>query len=87
MSTLTSEVTVTNPQGLHARPAAELVELMKSLDANVTINVGEKTAKANSIMSVLALGASTGAVATIEAEGPDAEKAIDAVTEILRSDD
>lgn len=77
------QVTISNEQGLHARPAALLVQRMKELDARTTILVGEKAANASSIMSVLALGASNGNVATIEATGPDAAKAIAAVEQIL----
>ncbi|MEM9651580.1 MAG: HPr family phosphocarrier protein [Actinomycetota bacterium] len=83
----TTEVVITNSQGLHARPAAVLVETMKGFDASLSISVGAKTANCNSIMSVLALGAGTGATAVLEADGPDAERATEAAVAILTSDE
>lgn len=80
---LTRQVTITNSQGLHARPAAELVEAMKAFDAELTIAVGEKTADSRSIMSVLALGATSGSEATVEADGDEAEAAVSAAIAIL----
>lgn len=81
------EVVITNGHGLHARPAAVLVEQMKAFDAGVLIEVGDKKANAASIMSLLALGASTGDNACVTSEGPDAEAAMAAVVAILRADD
>ena len=81
------EIIITNPQGLHARPASALVEQMKSFDAKVSVEVGAKSANAASIMSVLALGATTGNTARVTAEGADAQAALDAVELILTSED
>ncbi len=77
------EVVITNGYGLHARPAALLVEKMKSFDASVQITVGQESANAASIMGLLVLGASTGDRASIVAEGAEAGAALDAVVEIL----
>lgn len=81
------EVVITNSHGLHARPAAELVERVASFDAGVQIEVGDKTANAASIMSLLALGASPGSTARITSKGPDAEAALQAVEAILTADE
>ena len=80
---MSRQVTIQNPSGLHARPAAMLVEAMKGFDAKVQVLKGEKSANAASIMSVLALGAVTGDVVTITAEGNDAEAATDYVEQLL----
>lgn len=84
---VTSEVTITNPAGLHARPAAMVVERAKTLDAEIVIRKGEKKANAKSIMSVLALGAVTGDVVTVETTGSDAAAALAFVTELLTSEE
>lgn len=84
-TTMTREVTIQNPSGLHARPAAMLVEAMKGFEATVQIHKGEKSANAASIMSVLALGAVTGDVVTIAAEGTDAQAAADYVEGLMLS--
>ena len=84
---MSRQVTIQNPSGLHARPAAMLVEAMKGFDAKVQVLKGEKSANAASIMSVLALGAVTGDVVTITAEGNDAEAATDYVEQLLLTEE
>ena len=83
---VSKSVVITNSQGLHARPAAELVEAMKGFDAAVSVSVGEKTADTKSIMSVLALGATPGSEAPVVADGPDAEDAASAAIAIMVSE-
>ena len=82
-----AEVVITNPQGLHARPAAVMVEQLKSFDAKVRVEAGDKTANTASILSVLALGAGPGDVARVYSEGPQAEAALEAVVAILTEED
>jgi len=76
---------ITNPSGLHARPAAQVVARLHSLDADVAMEVNGRQADARSITSTLGLGASVGDELTITANGPDAEAAIDAVLAIVTS--
>ena len=83
----TREVVITNSQGLHARPAAQLVEAMKGFDASMSISVGPKTADSRSIMSVLALGAMSGSTAVLVADGAEAAAAVDAAIAIMTSED
>ena len=78
----TIEVTILNPSGLHARPAAQIVERAKEFEADIELASGKRTANARSIMSVLALGADTGDLLTITADGPDEDEAIDYVMSI-----
>ncbi len=85
LDSLRVDVEITNPAGLHARPASLLVEAAKGLDAEINVLKGAKNANAKSIMSVLALGAVTGDTVTLTAEGPDAQSAVDQLTEILQS--
>lgn len=84
---ITEELTITNPSGLHARPAAEIVEKAKDLEAQVQIRKGDKVANAKSIMAVLALGANRGDLVTIEAEGSDAAVAVAAMREIMQAEE
>ncbi len=79
------EVLIRNPAGLHARPAAQIVEQAKALDANIEIRKGGKVAKANSIMSVLALGANSGDTVVVVAEGQAAEEALLAMRSIMEA--
>lgn len=80
-----AEVTILNPSGLHARPAALVVELAKGFESEVKIATNGKEASAKSILSVLALGASTGDVAVVTAVGADAETALEQITQIMIS--
>ncbi len=74
---------IANPFGLHARPAAEIVEGLMDFDAQVTIAAGERHANAASITQLIALGATTGDEVTVSASGEDAESAIAAVVRVL----
>jgi multiphosphoryl transfer protein len=76
---------ITNPSGLHARPAAQVVARLQPLDADVAMEVNGRRADARSITSTLGLGASVGDELTITANGPDAEAALDAVLSIVTS--
>lgn len=82
---LTREVTIINPSGLHARPAALVVDRTKNMSSSVTIEANGKSADAKSILAVLALGATKGDVTLITARGDDAEQAIAQIAEILGS--
>jgi phosphotransferase system HPr (HPr) family protein len=76
-------VRIANPHGLHARPAAEIVEGLMDFDADVTIVAGERHANGASITQLIALGATTGDEVTVSASGEDAQAAIDAVASVL----
>ncbi len=78
---ITVAVTVSNPTGLHARPAASLVALAKSFTSAITIKYGEKSANAKSILAVLTLGASQGASLTISTDGVDETAAAEQILE------
>jgi len=81
-------IRISNPHGLHARPAAEIVERVRAYDAKVSIQVGSKRADARSITGLLGLGASTGDEITLRADGAQATEALAAVEAIVtnRSD-
>jgi phosphoenolpyruvate---glycerone phosphotransferase subunit DhaM len=70
-----ANVTLINPEGLHARPAAALVRAASGLTARVTIN----GADAASLLQVLALGLRQGAVAEVAATGRGARDAVDRI--------
>jgi phosphotransferase system enzyme I (PtsI) len=77
---------ITNPTGLHARPAVKITKLAKSFDAQLRLRVGEKGkwTDAKSVARVLALRAPAGQTLFFEAEGPDASQALFAITELVR---
>ena len=78
---------IANPHGLHARPAAEIVEGLMDFEADVTIATGDRRANGISITQLIALGASTGDEVTVTASGDDAAGAIEVVVRVLLSDE
>ena len=79
-----TDFTVTDPIGLHARPAAEVVKTAARHQARVRLELGGKTADARSIVQLLGLGVRQGSVVTVTAEGADEAEALAAVLEVLQ---
>ena len=73
-------IPVTAPHGLHARPAARIVALLKPYVAAIEVSLGERRANARSTTALLALGARAGDELTVRAQGEDAAAALDALT-------
>jgi phosphocarrier protein HPr len=76
-------VTIVNRQGLHARPAAEIVKLTSKYQAEVTLMRDDLEVNGKSIMGVMMLAAEQGASLQLRAEGPDAEQALDALATLI----
>ncbi|RVX39739.1 phosphocarrier protein [Nonomuraea polychroma] len=78
---------VASSSGLHARPAKIFVQAAARQDVAVRIRVGQgKAVPANSMLGVLSLGATHGTEVTLEAEGPGAQEALDALIDLLSRD-
>jgi len=71
---------IMNKVGLHARPAALFVQEAKKFQSEVSAVNGDRRINAKSILEVLTLGAHKGTMITIQAEGPDAEEALQAIS-------
>lgn len=81
---LTRTVLIQNRLGLHARAAVKLVELAQSFNATLTIHSeDEKSATADSVMGLLMLESAQGQHIRIQAEGEDAQQALDAVCHLI----
>lgn len=79
-------LTLRNPLGLHARPAAQLASALTGLDATVTIETADgRTANARSLLTVVALSLRGGTEFTATATGPDAPAAIAAIRALVES--
>lgn len=76
-------VRIANPSGLHARPAAAIVERVGAMDASVTILARERRANALSITQLIGLGATPGDEVEVLASGSEASAALEAVIEVL----
>lgn len=80
-----ARVTVTNPSGLHARPAAELARLAGAVTSAVWLKVGDRTVDASSVLSVMASGVKSGQAVVVECEGDEAEADLAAVVAAIES--
>lgn len=77
-------VTVHNPSGLHARPAAAFVNAAKQFaDTKVWVIKGSTERDAKSILQVLQLGVTSGTVITIRAEGASEAEAVSRLVELV----
>ena len=76
-------VVVSNPQGLHARPADLLVRLANQFDSTIMIGRGGEAVDCKSILSLLTLGAAEGTELSLSAEGADAENAIKSIEQFF----
>jgi phosphocarrier protein FPr len=79
------ELVITNPHGLHARPAAAVVARAREFEARVTLEANGRRADARSITGLLGLGAAVGDSVRLVARGAAAAAALDAVAAILTS--
>ena len=81
-------VTLRNPEGLHARPAAQLARALRGLEAQLRIERVDTgtAANARSVLSVVALAAPVGATLRLVASGRDAHDALEAVAAVLAKD-
>ena len=77
------EITITNPAGLHARPAAEFVKRAKASSSNITVTANEKTVNAKSMLGILKLGATQGTTISVEVDGDDAAEVFSEFTDLL----
>jgi multiphosphoryl transfer protein len=82
-SELTAQLTLTNPTGLHARPASLFVQTAANYQAHIRASGNGKDTDATSIFGVLSLGLRQGDTLTIRASGEDAEAAIEALSELV----
>ncbi len=62
---------LTDAEGIHARPAGELVKAAKKFSSNITISKDGKSAKATKLLAVMSLGAKQGQEVEFTIEGED----------------
>ncbi len=79
------EIVVKNKTGLHARPAAQFVELASKFKSEISVvNDGEKV-NAKSIIGIMSGGIGEGTEISIEAEGSDEQEAVMALIQLVES--
>ena len=76
--------TLTDPLGIHARPAGLLAKAAKTFpDTVIMIQKGDKEVKATQLMKLMGLGVKEGDVVTVTADGPSEENAIEVMYNTL----
>jgi len=78
-------VRIVNKNGLHARPAAEVVKTATPFKSDIVMIKDDLEVNAKSIMGVMMLAAEFGSEVTVRATGPDAEAAVDAIAALIAS--
>jgi phosphocarrier protein HPr len=80
---VSKELKVTTEAGIHARPAAAVVETCSRFQSRISFIKGDIRANAKSIMNIMLLAAEYGADILVEAEGADEAEALDAVERLF----
>ena len=83
MASLKRTVEICNERGLHARASAKFVKAASTFESEVKVTRDGVTVDARSIMGLLMLGAGPGASIDIEAEGPDADVAVETLAALV----
>lgn len=77
--------TITDPQGIHARPAGMLVKEAAKFQSAITIEKDGKTGDAKRIFAVMGLAAKCGNTITVKVDGIDEDEAAKAIEEFLKA--
>lgn len=85
MEELREEVVIANKLGMHARPAAKLVQTALQYSCDVHLQSNSHLVNAKSIMGLLTLAAAQGSRLTVICRGADAQAALDAVKTLFAS--
>ena len=83
-----ARVVITNPTGLHARPAVKLAQLAAGFDANIEVRAGEdgEWVRARSTARVMKLKAGAQSTIHFRAEGSEADDALSSLVDFVRRD-
>ncbi|QEI08950.1 HPr family phosphocarrier protein [Pigmentiphaga aceris] len=77
------DITITNKLGLHARASAKLTQLASKFKCEIFIARGSRRVNAKSIMGVMMLAAGLGTTVTVDAEGADADRALEEIVALF----
>jgi len=83
MPSLTARLQIKNRLGLHARPAAMLVQTTNKFKSEILIKKNDMEVNAKSILGIMMLAAECGSSLVLTVSGEDAEQALSAVKELF----
>lgn len=75
---------ITDPEGIHARPAGALVKAAGEFECGVTISKDGKDANAKRIFGIMGLAAKQGQTIVLKTDGPDEEEAMDKLSTFIK---
>ena len=76
---------IVNEHGLHARPAEMFAKSALAFESRIDVRRGNELVDAKSILNLLTLGATQGTELVIEADGIDAEQAVEVLARLVES--
>lgn len=82
---LIRQLMILNSRGLHARASAKFVKCAEGFKADISVSRDGQTVPGTSIMGLMMLGAAMGTTISVEARGPQAEAALEALSELVAS--
>ena len=81
--TLSKSLEIKNRLGLHARAAAQLVQVASQFDAEVSITKDGQSVNGKSILGLMMLAAAQGSYVDVSVSGPQAAEAMAAVEQLM----
>lgn len=75
---------ITDPEGIHARPAGMLVSESKKFNSSIQIIKDGKAADCKRLFGLMGLGIKSGEEVTLTFEGDDEDKACDAISRFMK---
>jgi phosphocarrier protein HPr len=80
---ITNDYIITAPQGMHARPATNLIRLGKNFKSTISLKKGDKTIRMNSVLNILSLTIKGGETISVIIEGEDEAVAAEAIDQFF----
>ncbi|HEX2256593.1 MAG TPA: HPr family phosphocarrier protein [Afifellaceae bacterium] len=80
---LSRQIRIVNRRGMHARASARFVKCAEGFDAEIRVSKDGQTVGGTSIMGLMTLAAAPGCTVELEAEGPEAAEALDALCQLV----
>ena len=81
----TQDVTIKNRAGIHARPAALIVQTANEFDCDIFLEKDNNSINAKSIMGIITLGAGYNSTVNVKTEGDDEEAALEAIVKLFEN--
>ena len=82
---VSQKITITNPQGLHMRPAGVFAKGVAKFESDVTIHFNGKDTNAKSLLNIIGACIKCGSEIELECNGPDEEEALKTAVELIES--